>query len=220
MSLSASLGAEYMDQFYRGAYFRLGEALCKYSGHVTPEIIRVSSSTPEVGRWSPRDIATDLIQDMAAFAWPKLGYREYNMPAPHQHTRSVWFVTSMRSAMRGLQERHVKMDCLPQQSLLGWMSTPREYLPPGEYMKAVFYPKFTPFGQALRDMAEGKALGCALSEDFALCISVSQGHGIKFDVLYRGNIVGHVAENGEAVLPVRLRKRSSVHTLFEGKVRV
>lgn len=218
MALSNSLGAEYMDQFYRGAYFRLGDRLCLYKGHVSAQTIRISSRAPNMERWSSQDIPTNSIQDMGAFAWPKLGYRDYMVPGTN--ITSVWLLSTARSAMRGLQERHIKIDPIPQYNVLTDGYGIKEHLSASSYMMPAFFPKFHSYSEGMRKLENAEAIAFSLNEDFAVAISVSQGPGVYYDVLYKDAIVGSIGGGGEVILPLRLRKRGSIQSLFEGRVRV
>lgn len=219
MTLSRSLGRDYMDQFYKGAFFSQGKTLYMYKGHLDGNTIAVSKLNNEGTRWSSDSVHTESIKDMSAFAWPKLGYREF-MFGDGMNLKGVWLVVSSRSAMRGLQDRHVLMRAIPQIQVLGGYDSPKDWIGSYKYMKEVFFPTFTRFGDGMSQIREGKAMAVALSEDFAVSISTSQGPSTLYDVLFRGEIVGEVLENLDVILPRRMCKRASVINLFEGRVRV
>lgn len=219
MSLSTSLGREYMDQFYRGAYFRMEDKLFMYKGHLDPENMLVHVADSASGRWKSVTISHEKIPDMSSFAWPKLGYREFDFGHVGK-VKSVWYVSSARSAMRGLQDRHVKMNPIPQMMVIGAMETPKDTLNSNIYMKEIFFPSFTRFSEGMKMIQDGKAIAFALNEDYAVSISTGQGPDVLYDVLHKGTIVGEVMQNLEVVIPRRMAKRQSVINLFEGRVRL
>jgi hypothetical protein len=210
-----------MDQFYKGAYFRIENFIYRYAGHVGDQVYTLALDLSKPGaRWTKKSIPTDMLHDMSVFSWPKLGYRELKFGGEGSLTKGVWYYTSVRSAMRGLQSKLVNINSTPIMELFPGYEDPKNWLDPEKYMEPVFAPSFTPFAQGMQELKEGEAVAFALSEDFAVSISTTQSPSTLYDVLFRGDIVGEVMSlRNEVVLPRRLSNKTSIHNLFEGFVR-
>jgi hypothetical protein len=215
--LAQELGQAYMDQFYKEAYFVMGDKIHVYKGHIEQNTI-VTSSTPlnRPGRWSSDSVPSDAITSMAAFRWPKLGYRQIKYG--DNTDLFVYYVNSTRSAMRGLKKQFLRYEACPATALLPNMTDPANFVPQNDLVRVIFAPEFSTYREGLELMRANKTAAVALNEDFALCIPCTGTRNHLYDVLYKGDIVGTVGENGIAVLPNRLRKRHSVYHLFQGQI--
>lgn len=219
MSLAKQLGRDYLDQFYKGAYFQMGNKIYIYSGHINPDTIGCYSIQVDgVRKFEGDHIPSASIQSMDTFAWPNLGYREVTLPRINK--KGVFMASSVRSAMRGLQDRHLNMQFPSYVGLFNVPTDVRQMLPKEQYIRQIFNPTYTSFREGMRQLKAGEALAFALNNKLSVGISVNQGPNRLYDVLYKGTVLGEVNERDEVILPYKLAKRASTISLFEGSLRV
>lgn len=217
-SLIDQLGADYVDQFYRGAYFMLDGKIIQYGRHseeggkqIVCKGFAADAATP---RFANITIPSDSIQSMDTFAWPKLGYREFN----DNGDKFVYFVTMSRSAMRGMRDELIQFNAVPAVRLIPRRDELRNWVTPAVYAQTIFRPKFTDFDEGVRNVREGVYTSFALSEDLAVCLSTNKNNSRTIDVLFRENIIGEVLADNTVEVPAKIIKRASNAALFKGKV--
>ena len=215
--LADELGQEYMDQFYKEAMFVYGSRVHQYKGHIDPNtIVTSSTSLRENELWVTSKVPSSYITSMSNFQWPKLGYRQF---ITNKSTdRLVYYITTMRSAMRGLKASLLIYSPAPPYLLIPPYDNPKNVVHSSELARRLFNPLFMKYSEGLNILTRKESAAVALSEDFALCIPVTNTRAHAFDVLYKGQVVGSVDEHGAAKLPNRLKKRHSVYNLFEGRI--
>lgn len=216
-SLVEQLGTEYIDQFYRGAYFLHEGKVYRYGRHGEERTIhcKVLEQRGDSMTWVNTFIAPDLIQNMDFFGWPKLGYREFaEGTAGDKH---VFFVSLGRSAMRGLRDELLQFNPTPIVRNLPRKYDLRSWCRDQVYANAIFNPKFTPFEEGVAALREGQYSSFALNEDIAMCISTTKGIDRTIDVLFKENIVGEVLEDNTVKVPRKILKRSANLKVFNGR---
>lgn len=216
-SLSAQLGLDYVDQFYRGAYFLYNGEVFMYGRHRSETTIRCHQVDPVSLQWKAVDIPSEVIETMDFFAWPKLGYREYDTG---RGLRSTAFLTLQRSAMRGLKRDLLNIDHVGDTYLLPSVSNMRDCVSDSAIARVIFKPTFTKFDDGIHALQQGTVLSFALSEDLAVSFSCTQGPDRMADVLYKQKVIGEVKPNGEVVIPHKIAKKASSSILFNGKLKV
>lgn len=217
-SLSRELGLDYMDQFYKGAYFSVEGEVYQYVRHVDNDTLRVKK-VREVGNdlaFADTHIASDKIQSMDDLGWPTLGYRQMTLKGTDL---GVYFVSATRSAMRGLKDDFIQFSPMPVTALLGPYENPRSFARASMYANEIFKPKFTGFLEGMQMIREGKTSAFALNENIAVGLSTNQAPGRDVDVFYKENVIGQVLEDDVVVVPKRIARRPSSIRLFEGKVK-
>lgn len=222
MSLAKELGRDYMDQFYNGSYFTRDGKIYKYVSHSDSgtDIIAQTVVQGPTGalKWEGALIPSASITNMDDFAWPKLGYRD--MTSKNTNVSCAYFVSTTRSAMRGLKYNVITYNCPTVARYLDGLSDPKMFLKDTDQVQAIFFPQFLRFDQALDKIKSGDACAVALNEDLAIALSVDQGPNKLFDVLYKDNIVGYINDQDEVVVPRKLAKRASTLRAFQGRVRL
>ncbi len=216
--LSALLGREYMDQFYKGALFLRDGYIHSYAGHITASTIltkRISAQPGNNDGWQQYELPTSEITDMSAFAWPQLGYRNIQLKPKFS---GVFHMSSIRSAMRGLKSTSIMYEGAPITNLLCNGNMPTAYVKIDHILREVYAPKFPKYREALQQLDQNKHPCLAIHRDFAIGIPVSRAGNDPYDVYYKNAACGVINSNGQAVLTQRLRKRHSVYRLFEGEV--
>lgn len=216
-NLAMELGREYMDQFYKEAMFVHGDKIHVYKGHMDDsKIITASIGMEEGARWSSDSVPSDSIKSMGDFRWPKLGYRQFSNKLSQD--KLVYYVTSTRSAMRGLKSQFLVYTPTPPLRCVPGVDTPKRFADSAQIVRTIFNPRFASYHEGLEALRAGTTIGFALNEDFAVSLPVTDTRNYMFDVLYKGAKVGGVDAEGTAILPIRLRKRHSVFNLFEGRI--
>lgn len=215
-SLVDQLGYEYVDQFYRGAYFLHEGKVYLYGRHVEPGTIGCKVLADRAGglTWASVNLPSSIIQNMDFFAWPKLGYREFPAENGDKH---VFFVSLGRSAMRGLRDELLQFNPTPVVKNLPRRYDLRQWCKNTYYANAIFNPKFTAFEEGVAALREGQYSSFALNEDIALCISTTKGIDRSIDVLFKENIVGEVLDDNTVKVPRKILKRSANAKVFNGK---
>lgn len=214
-NLADELGRDYMDQFYKDAYFAYDGRVHIYKGHLDRARVQTVSCTLDgEDRWDTTEVPSAAIKNMGFFSWPKLGYRELNVKGE----RLVYSFGSTRSAMRGLKTTFLTYDPLPVLRLIPNGPQPGNYVRKEMLARAIFHPKYMTFLQGIEEMDAKRTAAFALNEDFAISIPVTRMRVGKYDVFYKGNLIGIVQDDGYVTLPRRLRKRNSVLGLFQGRV--
>lgn len=216
-SLAQQLGHEYVDQFYRSSMFQWNGKVFVYGRHVSQELLKVHRLNEAGNNWEPENIPSEAIADMDVFAWPKLGYRQYN---PSRDFLCASYITMQRSAMRGLKDELLNFDIVGDCNLLPNVVNMRDAVGGARVAKEIFKPSFTPFNEGIDLIAQGKAFSFALNEDLAIALSCTQGPDRFADVLYKQRVIGEVRPNGEVVVLHKIAKKPSSQTLFGGKLRV
>lgn len=216
-NLIDQLGAEYVDQFYRGAYFMLGDKILQYgrhdpdgSGKILCKGFNADAASP---RFATLTIPQDRIESMDTFGWPKLGYRELK----EGDDKFVYFISLNRSAMRGMRDELLQFSPAPPVGLLPGRDDARRWCSAAMYAQAIFRPKFTDFDEGVWHLREGVYTSFALSPDLAVCLSTSKSVTRSIDVLFRETIIGEVLDDNTVVVPPKIIKRSSNAALFKGK---
>lgn len=215
-SLVTQLGLEYVDQFYKGAYFMYAGNVYLYGRHITNEQIKCHMINKDTWSFTQVEIPSNVIDTMDFFAWPKLGYREYIT----RGIRNTSYITLQRSAMRGLKDDLLDFSCVGDTYLLPSVAQMRESVSQAVYANEIFNPKFTPFLEGLENLRDGKAISFALNEDIAVAFSCTQGPDRLGDVLYKQKVIGEVRPNGEVVIPHKIAKKASSSILFNGKLKL
>lgn len=216
-SLIEDLGAEYVDQFYRRAMFQLGNMIYQYNGsvgdgHISVKCFRKDSSDP---RWEMSTLRSEDFPDMDAFSWPRLGYRNLEHGG---YPPSPYYLSTSRSAMRGLRAEFLRADPITLLSLLPNTEINRDLFSSAKIAQTIFNPKFIPFSEGMALLRAGDAPGFALSSDVAIAISVTESADTKFEVLHRQRVVGRVTDDDHVVVPKRFFKRTTIATLFDGRI--
>lgn len=215
-NLLTALGGEYVDQFYKKAMFMLGDDVCMYQRRADDENVIVSRFNKDIAdpEWINVVIPAEQIQDMSTFAWPRLGYRDYQQ----QKFNATFYVSSQRSAMRGLKPDFLHFKPTPVLDLLPNVNSPLDYLSSAKIAQTVFNPKFLSFTEGMAKLRADGSPGFALSNDVAISISVSEAADEQYDILFREQVVGHVLEGDVVKVPARMFKRSTIEKLFDGRI--
>jgi hypothetical protein len=214
-SIINTLGVQYVRQFCAGAYFRTEDKLC---------YLEDASSTSFQVKWIPFEESDDswsrcelpktAIPDFSAFAYPKMGYR--NLPSNGLgHVVSMF--STRRSVHRGLRADNVNEAILP--AYFNSIPSIANELPSisseERRVRIIFNPTYVPFGKGLAELLSGETLGFAVSPDIAVVLSTSADNSKPWDVLYKGNAVGHVTPEGEVHISNKVVERSMINKLLK-----
>lgn len=220
MSLAKQLTPEYMDNFYRGAYFlhfdmeAEKQFVCQYSGHMdTTRLLTLAfpmdSITPE---WNKKIIRSDSIKSMDDFGWPRLGYRQIEYDG---YGSLATYITLRRSAHRGMRNDLLQYSSLPFDMTRN-TNHPAHVFPDPFIVQSIFNPKFPSFPEAVQSIREANKGAVALSESVALGIPVFSECDDGLEIYYKQNTIGHVNKYNEAVIESKLAKRASTSKIFQG----
>ena len=116
------------------------------------------------------------------------------------------YITSARSAQRGLRSELISIEPTPTARLLNSLGNLRDNIRTSAIMKQVFRPVYHSFTEAL-DMLRGSArLDVALDRDVAIAINTTTKQ-YPFCVLFKQQPIGFVSERGELVVQANLVNR-------------
>ena len=219
-NLVASLGPQYIREFYRGSLFVYEDKVClfntiigdKVEAHTIP---LNDKETRE--QWGSTLIPADTFKSFSDLAWPKLGYRNFKNK---ELGNSVVFISTSRSVMRGLREESLGYTDLPAIQCTG-MST-NDYEPAswnGYRFKQIFRPTWYSFSEGMKMIRSGEWAGFAMNEDIAIGLSVDQAQGRFCDIYFREKVVGWIADDGRVEIANKVIKRGhmkSILNLLEG----
>lgn len=209
-TLFDSMGRRYVNEFYSDALFMHEGHVYTFGGWVSDEDL-VSVKKLVNGRWVRATLSPSVFTDMSTFAWPRLGYRDVTHPSAGGLT---YYVTTTRTAQRGLRHRYIHYDPLPVVGLLNQYYSPQEYADTPTLTGILFNPKFTSFNDGLEKLRAGLSPSFAISEDLAIGLSPFTGQDVFADIYFKGNVVGKVLEDNTVVVPSKiLRKSGKLHLL-------
>lgn len=222
-SLAQKLGHDYMDQFYRDALFSMDGNLYIYRGHASRDNILVHKNIKQKDnrgneyRWSEDTVPSKNLTSMGDFSWPHLGYRNYKLNSL-KGLNALYYISSSRSAMRGLRDGFLTFDPQAATTMFGMHSDLRNNISSAVYLREIFFPQFYSAQEAVNMLSRGEATGVALSHELAVGINPDTGDN-NFSVYYRGRPIGSISQNMDVYVPRRLMKKMEVSRALGGFVR-
>lgn len=211
--LNEELGSRYVQEFYTRAFFEHGGKLHMVRA-VESSSIHVDSMEldSEDNDWERTLLPADVLKDFSSFAYPTLGYREYEGP----YGKYVTFVSTKRSAHRGLRDDHLFAAHLPIYNAMphGGMSDYFWDMNRSRRLRALFRPSFTPFKQGIKLLLEGETAAFAVNEQLAVGIS-TQSADRAFDIYFRQRPVGWIGHDGNLSLSNKVVNRPSLRQALE-----
>lgn len=212
-NLQQDVGSRYIREFYGNALFRMGDFVYKFVTCTDrmAEVEALDLSKPDAD-WTAAAIPTSSLQSFSTFKYPTLGYREVeSSAAATKGEKMVVFVTSRRSANRGLREEGLVWRGLPviDRAMSILVSNTINQVARAERVRALFDPKFTKWKDGLPKLLEGAISGFALNENVAVGVSVNTGSDVDYDVYFKEKIVGQVSSQGQLTLYNKTIQRDS-----------
>lgn len=212
-NLITELGADYVNEWFSGAFFQVNDKLHKlrdvYRGEAGM-VVRTSSISLNTGapRWVRDQVGVDVLADFSTFKYPKLGYRQYQQGKTGNIVMSVG---SIRAAYRGLRDTTLKYQYLPTSQVLDQVSDGSwDDVNDARKMREIFAPRFTPFTVGVRKLLDGEVAAFAASEDLAVGIACADHSPNPFVIYFRERVVGSVDENGKTHLDNKFLQRSAL----------
>lgn len=212
-TLQQDVGTRYIREMYGNAMFRIGDKLYKLvtCTDKVAEVEELDLKNP-ASVWTAAAIPTSSLQNFSTFKYPSLGYRE--VISDYTTTKGqkfVVFVTSRRSANRGLREDGLVWRGLPVVDIgLGnIIGATINQIARTERARALFDPKFTSWREGLPQLLAGTISGFALNENVAVGVSMNTSVDVDYDVYFKEKIVGQVSSKGQLTLYNKTIQRDS-----------
>lgn len=212
--LIEDLGQDYVDNMWHEAMFVAGDRLHIYvgsgdeEGYIRTKCLKLDGTS---SKYSSATVPTSVFESMATFAWPKLGYRNI----PHDKYGSlVYYVTSTRSAMRGLRDTQLVFDAPPIHMIDPFACDARESTRSYAYLPQIFNPTFPPLSEAIGLLTSGERGAVAISEDIAIGINCTTNASKAFDVYFKQRVIGSMASDGSIEIANKIIKRSAMAKLL------
>lgn len=210
--LNEELGARYVNEMFHRAIFTHDGKVCMVrmveagSVHVDSFVL-----ADEKAQWQRDVYPPEVLKDFSAFAYPTLGYREFDSG----FGKFVTFISSKRSAHRGLRDESILSQPLPVFQTLG-MAINETFveMAPAQRLRAVFAPKFTDFKTGIKQLFKGEIAGFAVNEQLAVGLATSAQER-PFEVYFRQRVVGHIDEKGSLTLSNKVINRPSLRKALE-----
>lgn len=213
-NLNESLGLDYIRQMCVGAIFQIDNEV-----HMLRDVDENTYHTKSIDlatnrlRWKSTKLPFDKLTSMANFSYPKLGYRMLHSP---DQGPIVFTLTNRRSAHRGLRIEQLAVEYLNvYPNVLPEFFEAWHIIGSEQKIQTIFRPEFYSFAEGIKKLLNGEAIAFAVNEDIAVTLAFSDNQGKAADILFKGKVVGSVAEDGTIALSNKIMNRDSLRRKFE-----
>lgn len=211
--LIQELGQRYVDDMWRDALFVYDDRVHTYIGaesdsSIATKWVKLDGSSAKFSRGS---VPASVFESMSTFAWPKLGYRNFRSK---EHGHLVYYLTSTRSALRGLRESQITFDSVPVHMINPYTNEARHALKSHEWLPEVFKPTFPALPEAVSLLTSGERGAVALSEDLAIGVSCTVAPDRAFDVYFKQRLIGSMNTDGVIEIANKIIRRGSTAKLL------
>lgn len=205
-NLVTALGRPYMNDWFDRACFAYNGKLYRWGSIEDNRGITCFRYDMPEGNAVRVKIPFDEVKGFSFFKFPPLGYRNF----ASGERSMVAETTSSRSARRGLSRQCVQAMPLPVFSLVTELAAIPAMMTEAQFMDVIFFPKYIPFHEGIKEVLEGKSAGFAVSAHIAVVIDIEARRDPHIIILYRGKRAGFVSSTGEVVLTNKVVSRSAL----------
>lgn len=207
--LVADLGAHYVKEMFSTALFMHDGAVYRLrdtDGKIL--LVEKYDLSLEVPNGEQMHLPVSVLKDMSMFAQPPLGYR--NVSAG-KHGNVVIYLTSARTAHRGMRMENVRGILLPSYHILPHLGAMYEGSPRPLRVKMLYAPTFYNFHDGMNMLRSGKHMGFAVNNNLAIGLSHTRNDSGLYDIYYRERVSGTVDLDGNIKVFNRVVARETIH---------
>lgn len=200
-NLVQDLGPDYINQMYSGAMFAHEEGIFYLERANRDGVLATRLDSP---MRQVVNLPHDAFADMSKFAWAAPGYRNF----AYKKHNLLLDAGVQRSAKRGLRAGLVQFAGTRVTNLFfydeDWRNQLSGNVPIAELM---LRPKYYSYATAKQMIADGDAVGVAISHTLAIELNPFSKNAGECSVLFRGAKIGSISPAGEFNIPARFISR-------------
>lgn len=200
-NLVQDLGHDYINQMYSGAMFAHEEGIFYLERANRDGVLATRLDSP---MRQVVNLPHDAFADMSKFAWAAPGYRNF----VYKKHNLLLDAGVQRSAKRGLRAGLVHTAGSRASNLFFYDEEWRTQLNSNTAIaELMLRPKYYPYAAARQMLADGEAVGVAISHTLAIELNPFSKTAGECSVLFRGAKIGSISPSGEFNIPARFISR-------------